>query len=200
MGNIPSSKADEGRREIFRTCSLRSRKQKTRRACHPDLRQMSASFSTPRRRGFDRLREAGNTGPRIQPRSIRWPERNKSALDHRDHSQSLLIVDGRIALPRRAINVSSVYFIGIGPRLSRSRPERRTRTASRRHGVTRNVQIERAPVVAKYQKLFLATWENQKGEPLAGRRLFSENRGGPAKEDRACHSAVPRTSRTARSM
>ena len=85
-------------------------------------------------------------------------------MNQRDH-RKLLIVDGRTAF-LGGINISSVYSGGsFRPRLEGSAP-----TAAAPWRDT-HLQIE-GPVVAEFQKLFLATWEKQKGEALAPRDYF----------------------------
>jgi cardiolipin synthase len=91
--------------------------------------------------------------------------RSKSWIDHRDH-RKLLIVDGRVAF-LGGINISSVYSTGSA---RRSKPVASSEGKSEPWRDT-HVQIE-GPVVAEYQKLFLDTWEKQKGEPLSGGHYF----------------------------
>ena len=82
----------------------------------------------------------------------------------RDH-RKLLVVDGQIAFVG-GVNISSVYSSGSfssKPRRKDTQPWRDT-----------HLRIE-GPVVSEFQKLFLATWEKQNGEPLA-RNPFSTNR------------------------
>ena len=84
-------------------------------------------------------------------------------LNQRDH-RKLLIVDGRTAF-LGGINISSVYSGGSAGQGMRARPE-----ASPAWRDT-DLQLE-GPVVAELQKLFLATWESQKGDPLAAKDYF----------------------------
>jgi cardiolipin synthase len=84
-------------------------------------------------------------------------------VNQRDH-RKLLIADGRIAL-LGGINISSVYSGGSS-----------SRGASRGGGEKQpwrdtDLQVE-GPVVAEFQKLFIETWQKQKGEPLAKRQYF----------------------------
>jgi cardiolipin synthase len=84
-------------------------------------------------------------------------------LNNRDH-RKLLVVDGRIAFIG-GINISSVYHSGSIVR----RPG-----GAREKGVAwrdTHIQIE-GPVVAELQKLFLQTWEKQRGKPLAAKQYF----------------------------
>jgi cardiolipin synthase len=84
-------------------------------------------------------------------------------LNQRDH-RKLLIVDGRTAF-LGGINISSVYSGGSFSQHSRVRPDGSP--------PWRDTDLQlRGPVVAELQKLFLATWEAQKGEPLPAKNYF----------------------------
>ena len=109
-------------------------------------------------------------------------------MNQRDH-RKLLIVDGRTAFVG-GINISSVYSAGsLQPGLEAA-PRRQPAVA--RHRTCRS----KGPVVAEFQKLFLATWDKQKGEPLAPRELLS--RAGRARARKSCAPSAARpTSRTA---
>lgn len=85
-------------------------------------------------------------------------------LDHRDH-RKLLVVDGRIAF-LGGINISGVYSGGSFSKGSREKP-----AAGGPAWRDTDLQLE-GPVVAELQKLFLATWTAQGGEPLAPRNYF----------------------------
>ena len=81
----------------------------------------------------------------------------------RDH-RKLLVVDGQIAFVG-GVNISSVYSSGSfrsKPRTKDTQPWRDT-----------HLRIE-GPVVSEFQKLFLATWEKQKGEPLVSKSFFPQ--------------------------
>ncbi len=85
-------------------------------------------------------------------------------LNQRDH-RKLLIVDGRTAF-LGGINISSVYSGGSfskGSSAARSEGDLKWRDT--------DLQIQ-GPVVAEFQKLFIASWEAQKGEPLAPRNYY----------------------------
>ena len=84
------------------------------------------------------------------------------SLNQRDH-RKLLIVDGGTAF-LGGINISSVYSSGSFSRGSHRRPD----------GVSwRDTDLQvQGPVVAEFQKLFLSTWESQKGEPLSEKNYF----------------------------
>jgi cardiolipin synthase len=79
-------------------------------------------------------------------------------VNQRDH-RKLLIVDGQTAF-LGGINISSVYSGGSFSQRSGTRPEEKAPWRDT------HMQVE-GPVVGEFQKLFLATWEKQKGEALA---------------------------------
>jgi len=111
---------------------------------------------------FQRLRDNGVLTLEFNPVN---PLVAKAGWDvnQRDH-RKLLIVDGRTVF-LGGINVSSVYS---GGSLGRRKPARASDKVPWRDT---DLQIE-GPVVAKFQKLFLATWAKQHGEPLAARTYF----------------------------
>jgi len=84
-------------------------------------------------------------------------------LNQRDH-RKLLVVDGRVAF-LGGINISSVYSGGSASQGMRARP------ADSPAWRDTDLQLE-GPVVAELQKLFLATWASQKGDPLAAKNFF----------------------------
>lgn len=86
-------------------------------------------------------------------------------VNQRDH-RKLLIVDGQSAF-LGGINISSVYSGGSFSPRSRQRPDGKTPWRDT------HLQVE-GPVVGEFQKLFLATWEKQKGETLAPRDYFPQ--------------------------
>ena len=108
---------------------------------------------------FQRLTDSGIRVLEFNPIN---PLTAKSGWDvnQRDH-RKLLVIDGKTAF-LGGINISSVYSGGSFSRKSRQRPS---------GGLPwRDTQIQvEGPVVGEFQKLFLATWEKQKGTPLAAR-------------------------------
>jgi len=89
--------------------------------------------------------------------------RKEWELNQRDH-RKLLIVDGNTAF-LGGINISSVYSGGSFGKGTRIRPDGSL--------AWRDTDLQlRGPVVAEFQKLFLTTWENQKGAALAARNYF----------------------------
>jgi cardiolipin synthase A/B len=112
---------------------------------------------------FDRLKAAGvavvEFNP-IDPRAVKkaWK------LNHRDH-RKLMVVDGRTAF-LGGINISSVYSSGSS--FGRRTPDRASEPGGWRDT---HIQID-GPVVADFQKLFLTTWNKQRGTPVGDRDYF----------------------------
>lgn len=125
------------------------------------IRDSAGTFSTPSA-FFDRLKEAGIKVLEFNPINP-LAARKDWELNQRDH-RKLLIVDGRTAF-LGGINISSVYSGG-----SFSHSSRTPRDGSPAWRDT-DLQLS-GPVVAEFQKLFIATWENQKGELLAPKNYF----------------------------
>lgn len=86
-------------------------------------------------------------------------------VNQRDH-RKLLVVDGRVAF-LGGINISSVYSGGSFRRSSRIRPNGELPWRDT------DLQLE-GPVVNELQKLFINTWEQQQGEPLAPRNYYPQ--------------------------
>jgi cardiolipin synthase len=84
-------------------------------------------------------------------------------VNQRDH-RKLLVIDGRTAFVG-GINISSVYSAGSSGRGPKGRADGGLQWRDT------HLQME-GPVVAEFQKLFLATWDKQKGEALAPREFF----------------------------
>lgn len=85
----------------------------------------------------------------------------KWGLTHRDH-RKILIVDGTVAIIG-GINISEVYS---------SLPfKRKQNEKAPIHWRDTDLQIE-GPAVAEIQKLFLGTWQGQRGVGLSGRNHF----------------------------
>jgi cardiolipin synthase A/B len=119
------------------------------------------SFKTPPEY-FERLREGGINVLQFNPVN---PLKAKSGwrLNNRDH-RKMVIVDGAVGFTG-GINISGVYSsasaAGSRPRGSGEEPGWRDT----------NVRVT-GPAVAELQRLFLATWEKQRGEPLEQRNWF----------------------------
>lgn len=86
-------------------------------------------------------------------------------LNRRDH-RKLLIVDGQAAF-LGGINISSVYSNGSFSPRSKRRPDGSPPWRDT------HLQLD-GPVVSEFQKLFIATWEKQKGAPLAPSNFFPQ--------------------------
>jgi cardiolipin synthase len=94
-------------------------------------------------------------------------------LNERDH-RKLLVVDGKIAYVG-GINISSVYSSGSfgGSFASRRAPGKQAKGMKGDNIAWRDTHLRmEGPVVAEFQKLFMATWEKQKGETLGGREYY----------------------------
>ena len=120
------------------------------------------SIGTPKA-FFLRLKEAGIQVLEFNPVN---PLAAKAGWDvnQRDH-RKLLVVDGRVAV-LGGINISSVYS---GGSVGRGRGNPKQLVPWR----DTDLQIE-GPVVAPFQKLFMETWQNQKGPALAARDYFPQ--------------------------
>jgi cardiolipin synthase len=84
-------------------------------------------------------------------------------INNRDH-RKLLVVDGQTAFIG-GINISSVYSSGSAVR--RPGPAAENAIAWR----DTDLQIE-GPVVGELQRLFMETWQKQRGKPLAAKEYF----------------------------
>jgi cardiolipin synthase A/B len=117
---------------------------------------------------FQRLRYAGIQVLAFNPVNP-LKARKSWSVAHPDH-RKILIVDGKIVFTG-GINISAVYS---------SSPSGRRRGSRVKPGKTAplpwrdtDVQIE-GPVVAEFQKLFLETWQSQKGPKLSGRNYLPD--------------------------
>jgi cardiolipin synthase len=114
------------------------------------------AFATPKT-FFDRLTQAGvqvlEFNP-VNPLALKKPW----SLTHRDH-RKLLVVDSETAFIG-GINISSVYSSGssIGGSGGPVDPTTGWRDT--------DIQLE-GPVVGEFERLFIQTWDKQKGKPLA---------------------------------
>jgi len=88
---------------------------------------------------------------------------SKWGLTHRDH-RKILIADGKIAIIG-GINISKVY--------SSSPFKWKKNEKAPIHWRDTDIQIE-GPAVAEFQKLFLDTWQKQKGPELSKRNYFPD--------------------------
>ena len=125
------------------------------------IRDSVGTLGTPKA-FFKRLLESGIKVLEFNPVNP-LDARTGWELNQRDH-RKLLIVDGHTAF-LGGINISSVYSGGSFRR--GNRPPTDPSLA------WRDTDIElQGPVVADFQKLFLATWEAQKGDALPARNYF----------------------------
>ena len=113
---------------------------------------------------FDRLAQSGVQVLEFNPVNplaarVTWK------INHRDH-RKLLVVDGATAFIG-GINISSVY--SSGSILKRSRKAKPTPEGWR----DTHLKIE-GPVVEEFQKLFLQTWDKQKGVLLDSKNYFPQ--------------------------
>jgi cardiolipin synthase len=111
---------------------------------------------------FQRLRDGGIHVVEFNPINP-FKTHKKWLLTNPDH-RKILIADGQVAITG-GINISSVYSTRLSGRKKvkgEPLPWRDT-----------DVQIE-GPAVAEFQKLFLDTWQKQKGPELSGRHYFPE--------------------------
>ncbi len=127
------------------------------------MHDSAGTFSTPKA-FFTRLTDNGINVLEFNPINP-LASRKGWELNHRDH-RKLLIVDGHTAF-LGGINISSVYSGGSFSRGSRKRPDDSP--------AWRDTDLRlRGPVVAELQKLFVATWEKQKGGPLAAKNYYPQ--------------------------
>ena len=119
------------------------------------------SIGTPKA-FFDRLTQGGIEVLEFNPINPLALKKNWH-INHRDH-RKLLVVDGRVAF-LGGINISSVYSSGSASKRPATKPEDSVAWRDT------DLRIE-GPVVAELQKLFLETWEKQKGKALAPKEYF----------------------------
>jgi len=118
---------------------------------------------------FDRLRDGGINVLEFNPVNPLKGNKKGWLLNNRDHRRQL-VIDGRIAFTG-GVNISNTYSSApSGKRVRKWLHLAANPTVGWRDT---HIQIE-GPVVAEFQKLFLATWARQKGEPLAARNYFPE--------------------------
>jgi cardiolipin synthase len=114
---------------------------------------------------FERLRAGGIRVVEFNPVNP-LDQRKAWKLNNRDHRRQL-VIDGRVAYTG-GINISDTYSSAPGKRKRKKHADDDTPAAGWRDT---HVRIE-GPVVAEFQKLFMDTWERQKGPPLAERNYF----------------------------
>ena len=125
------------------------------------IHDSAGTFGTPQA-FFQRLAASGIAVLEFNPINP-LAARREWELNLRDH-RKLLIVDGRTAF-LGGINISSVYSGGSFGRKAQPRPDGAL--------AWRDTDLQlRGPVVAEFQRLFLATWQAQHGQALAERAYF----------------------------
>lgn len=111
---------------------------------------------------FQRLRDGGIHVVEFNPVNPLKAGVNWELID-RDH-RKILIADGTVAIIG-GVNISKVYS---------SSPLKRKRNAKAPiHWRDTDIQVE-GPAVAEFQKLFLDTWDKQKGAKLSGSNYFPD--------------------------
>ena len=120
------------------------------------------SLQTPKA-FFQRLRDSGIKTLEFNPVNPLAAKKGWE-LNQRDH-RKLLIVDGQSVF-LGGINISSVYSSGSAAKRSRD-AKKQDQTPWR----DTHLLVE-GPVVAEFQKMFMATWTKQKGEALPERKYF----------------------------
>ena len=151
------------------------------------------SFSTPAP-FFQRLRDAGIQVVAFNPiNPLKARKSWKLAPDHR----KILIVDGKIAFTG-GVNISAVYS---NPPSGGSRSSGGSQSpGGKQDNVAEmpwrdtDVQVE-GPVVAEFQKLFLDTWQRQKGPKLSERNYFPDLKAAGKVLVRAVGSSPGETNR-----
>lgn len=117
---------------------------------------------------FERLTRAGVHVLQFNPVNPLTGNKSEWLLNNRDHRRQL-VIDGRIAFTG-GINISDTYTSAPGKRARKKPGQTEESTAGWRDT---HIQIE-GPVVAEFQRLFMATWARQQGEPLAAKNYFPE--------------------------
>src|SRR5512134_997739 len=138
---------------------------------------------------FQRLRDAGIQVLEFNP--INPVEtRGSWSVAHPDH-RKILIVDGKVVFTG-GINISEVYSSSPSGRSRRSRGKQDKKAPIPWRDT--DVQIE-GPVVAEFQKLFLETWQQQKGATLPERNYFPDLKAAGNALVRAVGSSPGETNR-----
>jgi cardiolipin synthase A/B len=119
---------------------------------------------------FKRLTDAGINVLEFNPVNPLTAKKGWN-VNQRDH-RKLLIVDGQTAF-LGGINISGVYSGGSFAERSRKSTKEQSGGVAEESAPWRDTHLQvEGPVVSEFQKLFLATWEKQKGKALAPRNYF----------------------------
>ena len=138
------------------------------------IRDSVGTLGTPKA-FFERLTESGINVLEFNPVNPLLA-RKAWELNQRDH-RKLLIVDGMVAF-LGGINISSVYSGGSFSQGSRGARKPAAPVVNAPDNLEtglawRDTDLQlQGPVVAEFQKLFLETWQKQKGAPLAASNFF----------------------------
>lgn len=120
---------------------------------------------------FDRLRAGGIRVLEFNPVNPLAGNKKEWLLNNRDHRKQL-VIDGRIAFTG-GINISDTYSSAPSGRMLRKKAAKAVDPT----GGWRDTHIRiEGPVVAEFQKLFMDTWSRQKGEALAPRNYFPQEK------------------------
>ena len=112
---------------------------------------------------FQRLRDNGINVVEFNPVNLLRTFIGRSHLVQRDH-RKILVVDGSIAFTG-GVNISHVYTSSLSGMSGEHKEEEMIKREPEEPWRDTHVQIE-GPAVAEFQKLFLATWKDQKGPEL----------------------------------
>jgi len=152
------------------------------------IRDSVGTLSTPTA-FFQTLMDAGVNVLEFNPVNP-LASRTTWSLNQRDH-RKLLIIDGKVVF-LGGINISSVFSSGsFGSGLNFRKADAKTDKRDARGSIVseldeidsedkvatqwRDTDLQlRGPVAAEFQKLFLDTWEKQRGKPLAERVYFPQ--------------------------
>lgn len=115
---------------------------------------------------FDHLRQGGINVLAFNPLNPMTGDQREWRLNNRDHRRQLLI-DGRVAFTG-GVNISNSYSSAPSGRHGRNKTHTSRSATSWRDT---HIRIE-GPVVAEFQKLFMATWKKQNGPPLQEKGYF----------------------------
>lgn len=127
------------------------------------------SMSTPKS-FFTDLKDLGVNTLEFNPLNP-LTAKNGWDINQRDH-RKILVIDGQIAFTG-GINISEVYSSSPSGRRFRGSSGSEHLSKKDKKEVWRDTQVQiEGPAVSDFQKLFIETWEKQKGEPLKAKNYF----------------------------